>query len=122
MVRSPHDTSQLPDALKLFEVFSQAYGWSDADIASALQIDEPALRSYVAGDRTLTATAQKAIADLQELAFFLQEIFSDGADAARWLNKTAPVLKGRSPIDLIRTGKLDKVISVLATFHTGAFL
>jgi len=122
MVRSPQDTPHLPDTRKLLEVFSQAYRWSDADIASALQIDEPTLRSYVAGDRTLTATAQKAIDDLQELAFLLGEIFPDDQDAQRWLSKAVPALKGKRPLDLIRAGHLDKVITVLTTFHSGAFL
>ena len=122
MKPSLQDTREPIDAPKVLDAFRRIYRCKDADIAAALQIDEPTLRGYATGDRVPTDRVRKSIADLQELAFFLEEIFSDGADAARWLNKTAPVLKGRRPIDLIRTGKLDKVISVLATFHAGAFL
>ena len=80
------------------------------------------MRQYVSGDCALTETGRKAIADLQELVLLLREIFPGGKDAQRWLNKAVPVLKGKRPIDLIRNDHLAKVISVLETFHSGAFL
>jgi hypothetical protein len=39
VVHTPQDSPQLADALKLFQVLSEAYGWRDADIASALRIE-----------------------------------------------------------------------------------
>lgn len=122
MEHAPQDSPQLADVLKLCLVLSDAYGWSDADIAAVLQIDQPAFRSLVSGDYAPTETARKAIADLQELVFLLGEVFPDGHDAQRWLNKAGPALKGKRPLDLIRDGHVDKVVTVLATFHSGAFL
>jgi hypothetical protein len=44
------------------------------------------------------------------------------AEADEWVQTPAPAFWGRTPISLIRGGRLDHVVEVLATMESGAFL
>ena len=112
---------ELTEAKNTFAKFRQEYEWDNADLAAALQVDRRTVQRYSSGTSYPTRRVRDSIADLRELSILLDEIFLGEADALRWLNKTVPVLKGRRPIDLIKRGKLDEVITALTTFQTGAF-
>jgi uncharacterized protein (DUF2384 family) len=112
---------ELVEAQNTFEKFKEAYEWDNADIAAALQVARRTVQRYANGDSFPTRRVRSNIADLREISILLDETFSDEADAIRWLNTTVPMLKGRRPIDLIQRGKLDEVITALATFQAGAF-
>lgn len=112
---------ELSEAKTTFAKFRDEYEWDNADIAAALQVDRRTVQRYSSGASYPTRRVRNSIADLRELAILLDEIFADDADALRWLNKSVPVLKGRRPIDLIQRGKLAEVVTVLNTYHSGAF-
>jgi uncharacterized protein (DUF2384 family) len=112
---------ELVEAQNTFEKFKEAYEWDNADIAAALQVDRRTVQRYSSGDSYPTRRVRGNIADLREISILLDEIFSDQADAIRWLNTKVPMLKGRRPIDLIQKGRLDEVITALATYQSGAF-
>jgi len=113
---------ELFEAQKTLNKYKEEYGWDNADIAAALQVDRRTVQRYSSGDSYPTRRVRTNIAALREISILLDEIFSDQADSIRWLNTTVSLLKGRRPIDLIQKGKLDEVISVLATFQSGAYL
>jgi uncharacterized protein (DUF2384 family) len=113
---------ELFEAQKTLNKYKEVYGWDNADIAAALQVDRRTVQRYSSGDSYPTRRVRNNIADLREISILLDEIFSDQTDSIRWLNTTVALLKGRRPIDLIQKGKLDEVISVLATFQSGAYL
>jgi uncharacterized protein (DUF2384 family) len=112
---------ELTEAQNTFEKFKEAYQWDNADIAAALRVDRRTVQRYSSGDSYPTRRVRNNIADLREISILLDEIFPDEADATRWLNTTVPMLKRRRPIDLIQKGKLDQVITALATYQSGAF-
>jgi uncharacterized protein (DUF2384 family) len=112
---------ELSEAQNTFEKYKEVYEWDNADIAAALQVDRRTVQRYSSGDSYPTRRVRNNIADLREISILLDEIFSDQADSIRWLNTTVQLLKGRRPIDLIQKGKLDEVITALATFQSGAF-
>lgn len=112
---------ELTEAQNTFEKFKEAYRWDNADIAAALRVDRRTVQRYSSGDSYPTRRVRISIADLREISILLDEIFPDEADAARWLSTTVPMLKRRRPIDLIQKGKLDEVITALATYQSGAF-
>jgi len=113
---------ELFEAQKTFKKYKEEYGWDNADIAAALQVDRRTVQRYTSGDSYPTRRVRSNIADLREISILLDGIFTDQADSIRWLHTTVKSLKGRRPIDLIQKGKLDEVITVLATFQSGAFL
>ncbi len=121
MVDSLVKELELAEAQNTFDKFKEAYEWDNADIAAALQVARRTVQRYTSGDSFPTRRVRGNIADLREISILLEETFSDEADAIRWLNTTVPMLKGRRPIDLIQRGKLDEVITALATFQAGAF-
>lgn len=112
---------ELTEAQNTFEKFKEAYQWDNADIAAALRVDRRTVQRYSSGDSYPTRRVRNNIADLREISILLDEIFPDEADATRWLNTSVPMLKRRRPIDLIQKGKLDEVITALATYQSGAF-
>jgi len=112
---------ELTEAQNTFEKFKEAYQWDNADIAAALRVDRRTVQRYSSGDSYPTRRVRNNIADLREISILLDEIFRDEADATRWLNTSVPMLKRRRPIDLIQKGKLDEVITALATYQSGAF-
>jgi len=121
MAESVAKQLELAQALGTFEKFKEAYGWGNADIAAALQVDRRTVQRYSSGNSYPTRRVRSNIAHLREISILLDEIFSDEADAIRWLNTTVPMLEGRRPIDLIQKGKLNQVITALATYQSGAF-
>ncbi len=119
---SPQRDLDLAEAVRTFDRFKHAYAWEDADIAAALQVDRGTLQRYRTGEIQPTDQVRNSLADLRELSILLEEIFLDELDARRWLNKPVPMLNDRRPIDLLRRGMLHEVITVLATYYSGAFL
>jgi len=110
------------EAQKTLKKYREEYGWDNADIAAALQVDRRTVQRYSSGASYPTRRVRNNIAALREISILLDGIFTDQADSIRWLNTTVKLLKGRRPIDLIQKGKLAEVITALATFQSGAFL
>ena len=42
--------------------------------------------------------------------------------AAEWMRTSVPALRGRTPGSLFREGKVSKLIELLATMESGAFI
>jgi uncharacterized protein (DUF2384 family) len=57
----------------------------------------------------------------QELNYLLAQVFISDDAQQEWLHSPVPMFSNQKPIDLIREGKVDRVISVLAGLHSGAF-
>jgi hypothetical protein len=58
---------------------------------------------------------------MRELRFLLETVLPDRDDRVEWLYESVPLLRGRTPISLIRLGRLGDVIGVLAGLASGAF-
>ncbi|MGI8546793.1 MAG: antitoxin Xre/MbcA/ParS toxin-binding domain-containing protein [Gemmatimonadaceae bacterium] len=76
-----------------------------------------------AGNPTVPVGPHRAkIEQLRDLRRLLEHSFPSNIDAAlQWLHAPVPLLEGRRPIDLIKQGRMDRVISVLAGAYAGAF-
>jgi hypothetical protein len=60
---------------------------------------------------------------LWDTAVLMKEVFPDRDAGLAWLGKEEDLwFKGKRPVDLLRQGEIDEVLTALATFHTGAFL
>lgn len=112
----------LDETQNTFEIFREEYAWNNADLADALEVSRRSIQRYSNGDSNPTRKVMEKIADLRDLSILLDEVFEDREGAVRWLHRSVPMLKGRRPVDLIRRGELDQVISTLASLYSGAFL
>lgn len=60
---------------------------------------------------------------LDELRFWLAQVFeSDRAAADRWLRTRLRDLGGKTPLEIILAGDVERAIEMLATYETGAFV
>jgi hypothetical protein len=57
-----------------------------------------------------------------ELRYLLARVFPQAADRDEWLHSSSRLLRGRTPISLLRQGRVAAVRDALATLETGAFL
>lgn len=102
------------------ESVHEALGLGYTDLALALGVDRRTVLRY-RRRRTVPAPRVRArLEQLRELRHLLGEVFADFDDGLEWLYSPVNLLRDRRPIDLIRQGALDEVISVLAGLHSGA--
>lgn len=95
-----------------------AYG----DIGAAVDADERTVRRWEGRTAAPQARHEERLESLQELKYLLGSVFATKAEADEWLHSPLPAFRGRSPIAMIRRGKLGDVIEVLATIESGAYL
>ena len=94
----------------------------NADLAAALQVDRRTIQRYRNEDTVPTRKVRERLARLREISILLEEVFQTSEGAITWLYTPVPLLEGRRPIDLMRRGKLDEVITALETYQSGAFV
>lgn len=99
-----------------------AYQLDNADLAAALRVDRRTIQRYRNQDTLPTRKVRERLARLREISILLDEVFQESEGATTWLYTPVPLLKGRRPIDLMRQGKLDEVITALETYQSGAFV
>ena len=94
----------------------------NADLAAALQVARRTIQRYRNEDTVPARKVRERLARLREISILLEEVFQASEGAITWLYTPVPLLEGRRPIDLMRRGKLDKVITALETYQSGAFV
>jgi uncharacterized protein (DUF2384 family) len=57
---------------------------------------------------------------MREISYLLEQVFAGRQAQTDWLYSPVPMLRDRRPIQLLRQGELDRVLSVLAGIYTGA--
>lgn len=106
MVTRAHDRLDLT-----FEVIGEAVGASKRTI----------LR-WRAREAAPRRENEERLARLDELRFWLQEVFGGDRKAAHeWLRTRVRDLNGKTPLETILAGDVERAIEFLATYQTGAF-
>lgn len=98
----------------------QRFGLAYSEVAEALGVDRRTLFRY---RKKLTVPSQRVrvrLEKMREIGHLLDELFEERDAALEWLYSPVPVLRGRRPVDLVRDGELDGVLSVLAGLYAGA--
>lgn len=93
---------------------------NNAEIASALSVDRRTILRYRNRDSVPSASTRTKFIKLEEMIYLLKEVFVSDDARLEWLHSSVPLLRGRRPIDLIREGELDEVLSVLSGLLSGA--
>ncbi|MFW5904944.1 MAG: antitoxin Xre/MbcA/ParS toxin-binding domain-containing protein [bacterium] len=92
------------------------------EIGAVLDVDERTVRRWQKAETTPRGEHRDRLESLRELRHLLGEVFSTPAEAQEWLHSSVPAFRGRSPISLIRAGRTEEVIQVLATIESGAYI
>lgn len=96
-------------------------GLTYAEIGSILEVSEPTRRRWRSHDHQPRASQNARMEDLYEFRQVLTKVYREADDRREWLNSPSRMLRGRTPISFLRTGKLSRVVSVLAALESGAF-
>lgn len=98
----------------------QRFGLAYTEVAEALGVDRRTLFRY---RKKLSVPSQRVrvrLEKMREIGYLLDELFEEREEAMEWLYSPVPMLRGRRPVDLVRAGELEDVVSVLAGLHSGA--
>ncbi|NOQ22035.1 MAG: DUF2384 domain-containing protein [Candidatus Aegiribacteria sp.] len=107
-------------AKETIEAALEYLGLSKVELARALGVDRRTIFRYRNRVNVPSRHVRAKMEKLREIQHLLSEIF-DGRDAQlNWLCSPVPLLRGSRPIDLLRRGDIDEVLSILAGLHSGA--
>jgi putative toxin-antitoxin system antitoxin component (TIGR02293 family) len=116
------DRLERETAKKTIENARESFGLNYEDLSSALDVTTRMLLRYRKEKNTPSPKVRDRLEALRQISYLLEEVFTDQEDGLRWLYTPVPLLQGRRPIDLMRKGELDEVLSVLAGQYSGAFV
>ena len=91
------------------------------DIAATIGVDQSTLVRWRNGESSPRPMARSRLVQIGELAQMLRRMFA-GADHAReWLKESHPeVLAGATPLEVLRSGRIDRVLMLLHFLARGA--
>lgn len=89
-------------------------------IGSVLSVDRRTVHRWKSAESRPSRRHQESIERLMQIRYLLDSVFRDQEAALTWLHSPVPVLKGRTPLGVLKEGRLDEVIEALATIETGA--
>ena len=92
------------------------------EIGVALQTTERTVRRWRSCQFTPRGPALDRLETLRELRHLLTAVFGTESAASEWLHSSVPVLRGRTPASLLRSGRIESVIEILATMESGAYV
>ena len=92
------------------------------DLTGALDVDRKTLDRWVKGETYPQREARKRLIALLGLRDHLAESFDDLAGAREWLNAPARYLGGITPVEALRTGRMDRVEAALEVLESGIFV
>jgi uncharacterized protein (DUF2384 family) len=109
-------------ARKTIEDARETFGLNYVELASALDVDRRTLLRYRKENSAPSAKVRERMEQLREISHLLDEVFETREAGLAWLYRSVPLLRGRRPVDLMRRGELDDVLSVLAGLYSGAHI
>jgi uncharacterized protein (DUF2384 family) len=90
-------------------------------IGGILAVSERTLRRWRQEQHAPRPRQKERIEDLRELKHVLRAVFPELPAREQWLHSPSGLLRGRTPISLLRRGQVSRVASALATLESGAF-
>lgn len=105
------------DTIKMAQ---RSLGLNQVEIAAALGINRRTILRLLNSDNVASPRTRAKFAQIREVDDLLNEIFITDKSKLEWLHSPVPMLRGRQPIDLIRQGNLEEVVSILSGILSGA--
>jgi putative toxin-antitoxin system antitoxin component (TIGR02293 family) len=107
-------------AKQTVEQAREALGLNYVELAAALGVDRRTILRYRTNSSAPSPRVQARMEKMREISYLLEQIFAGQQAQTSWLYSPVPMLRDRRPIQLLREGELDRVLSVLAGIYTGA--
>jgi len=123
-----HWEKSMATAAAEIDVLDAALEWSHDELGLTydelghiLEVSDRTLRRWRSGSAQPRKGARARIEDLNELRHLLEAAFPDSSARRAWVQSRSGMLRGRTPISLLRAGKVMRVCEALAAFEDGAF-
>lgn len=113
---------ELEDAQETVDWSHDVLGLTYDEISKLLGVSEHTLSRWRAGHNPADRGPSEKLEDLRELHSLIVEVFRQPADRDEWLRASSRLLRGRTPISILRQGRVAAVRDALATLNVGAFL
>lgn len=98
-------------------------GLSYQDVGEAVGASRRSVIRWRTGTTTPRRENERRLARLDELRFWLHEVFGADRDAMdEWFRARLRDLEGKTPLEAVLAGNVEDVIEILATYETGAFV
>ena len=97
-------------------------GLTAKDLTGALDIDRKTLDRWVSGATYPQRDARRRLVAMLTLRDRLRESFTDLDGAREWLNAPARYLGGLTPVEVLRTGRIDRVEATFEVLESGIFI
>jgi uncharacterized protein (DUF2384 family) len=92
------------------------------EIGSVIGVTDRTLRRWRTHDQVPHRKQRDRVEDLRELRYLLQSVFPKPEHRQEWLHASNAGLRGRTPLSLVRAGRVERIVDELATFESGAFV
>ena len=109
------------DARRAIDEAQKKLGLNNGELAKLLDVDRRTILRYRKEATAPSEEVRQRIQALRDLIYLLDQVFPTGEDAKDWLYSPVPSLRARRPIDFLRAGKLEEVVSELAGLDAGVF-
>ena len=107
---------------RALELLGKGFGLTDEDLAGGLGVSARTLKRWEAGTAYPQLAARQKLARLLRLKERVEDTFEGAEDVRLWCNGPARYLKGMTPSEAIRAGRIDLAEAVLDVFDWGIFL
>jgi len=109
------------DARRAIDEAHKNLGLNNGELAKLLDVDRRTILRYRKETSAPSEQVRKRIQALRDLNYLLDQVFPTREAAQDWLYSPVPSLRARRPIDLLRSGNLEDVVSELAGLDGGVF-
>ncbi len=118
------DTSILEkqSAVDAIQQANDILGLNSIEVAEALGVHRQTVFRYRKLESVPSAEVQERLTKIREISYLLAEVFINIEAQHEWLYSPELLLRDRRPIDLIKKGEFDEIMSVLAGHYSGAYI
>lgn len=109
------------DARRAVAEVQKNLGLNSGELARLLDVDRRTILRYRNETSAPSEQVRERIQALRDLIYLLDQVFPTKEAAQDWLYSPVPSLRARRPIDLLRAGSLEEVVSELAGLDGGVF-
>lgn len=107
---------------QLIAELEQGFGLAVTDLARALQVSPSALQLWRTGENAPPPEVAEQLAVLGALYADLIDLFGTPANVQEWLRTPLRSLQWRTPQELAREGRFDRVEAAFQVLASGIFL
>lgn len=101
----------------------QELGLSDSEIGAVVGAHRRTIQRWKNDAEAIPSPEHREqMEQITELMYLLRSTFKTTDAAQEWLHSPVPMLRGRTPISLLRKGEAGQVIGILAGLSSGAFI